>query len=410
MPQQSTIPVDIIVAGHICVDIFPTFTGTATRFDTIFVPGGLTRTGPALAATGGAVSNTGQALHRLGVSVQLMGKIGSDLFGEAVLSIINKLDPALTTRMIIAPDEPSSYTIVLSAPGIDRIFLHYPGPNDTFGVADVDLDAVAQARYFHFGYPPLMRCMYLDGGRELETLMRGVRGRGVTTSLDMAQPDAGSESGSVDWEALLARVLPHVGIFAPSIGEILYMLDRPTYDALHAKLSAVDAPLLAAISARLLEMGTTIVLLKLAEGGLYLRTTDDVERLHALGKGKPTDVEQWRARELYAPAFIVQVQGTTGAGDCTIAGFLTAMLHSCTPEWSLTSAAAVGAFSVESADATSGVASWDVVQARIAGGWHHHLPAIHLTAWHELSSGMWAGPNDKSAGAASKSAGDISPV
>ena len=159
-------------------------------------------------STGGAVSNTGLALHRLGMPVKLMGKIGADQFGEAILAVLRRHDPALAAGMIISPNEASSYTIVINPPGIDRLFLHDPGPNDTFGATDVKLKELEGIRIFHFGYPPLMRRMFLDDGAELITLMKSVKAVGITTSLDMAQPDPNSEAGRADWRKLSKRRCP----------------------------------------------------------------------------------------------------------------------------------------------------------------------------------------------------------
>ena len=91
---------DAIVAGLICLDIIPRFGGP-----TILTPGRLTEIGAAALATGGAVANTGLALHRLCIATGLMGKLGDDLFGRAVLGIVRGIDPALAEGMTIASGE-----------------------------------------------------------------------------------------------------------------------------------------------------------------------------------------------------------------------------------------------------------------------------------------------------------------
>lgn len=387
-------PIDVVAAGHICVDVIPTFDGPEIPVAQLLAPGGLTKIGPVVASTGGAVSNTGLALHRLGVPVAMMGKVGGDLFGQALLDILEATDPRLARGMIRAPDEPSSYTIVINPPGVDRIFLHCPGPNDTFGAADLDLRTIEQARIFHFGYPPIMQRMYTNGGAELAALLRAARSTGATISLDLSLPDPNSEAGRADWEAILARALPLVDLFEPSIDEIVYMLDRPRFAALRSGDALPDGALLHAISSPLLEMGAAIVLLKLGDKGLYMRTTPDRGRLAHTGKARPVDLQAWAGRELYAPCFQVRMGGTTGAGDCTIAGFLAALLRGSAPEDALISALAVGACSVESPDATSGVPRWEQVQDRMAAGWPHHSLAIDLHGWRELDGSLWAGPAD----------------
>src|SRR3990172_9091313 len=56
-------------------------------------------------------------------------------------------------------------------------------------------DLLAEARLFHFGYPPLMKRMYEARGHELREIFRRAKGTGVTTSLDMALPDPSSPAG-----------------------------------------------------------------------------------------------------------------------------------------------------------------------------------------------------------------------
>jgi hypothetical protein len=92
-------------------------------------------------------------------------------------------------------------------------------------------------------------------------------------------------------------------------------------------------------------------------------------------------LDDWVDRELLAPCFQVSAAGTTGAGDCTIAGFLAAVLKGLPVEETLQSAVGVGAFNVEKADAVSGIPSWETLRRRIAVGWPQHPPGIELPGW-----------------------------
>ena len=394
----------VVAAGHICLDLLPVFEARGGGLDTLLTPGKLINVGPAVTTTGGAVPNTGLALHRLGISTRLMGKVGDDLFGHAILGLLRTHDDTLVGSMIIGRGESSSYTIVISTPGVDRMFFHYPGTNDTFGGDDIDTDQLAGARIFHFGYPPVMRRMYTDGGVELATLMRRVKTAGLTTSLDMAYPDPSSEAGQVDWAALLERVLPHVDIFLPSLDEILFMLDRPRHDALTEAVTgelaaSANGALLSTLTDRLLDMGVTIAVLKLGTQGLYARTSSDTKRLASVGTTASGDAENWLGRELLAPCFKANVVGTTGAGDCAIAGFFAGLLKGLAIEGVMTTGVAVGAFNVESPDATSGVPDWDRVQARVNAGWERLPLTLSLQGWRwDADKGIWLGPNDKGGG------------
>jgi len=393
---------EVIVAGHICIDIIPTLGDRKGGLEDIMVPGKLVNVGPAVTSTGGVVSNTGLALHRLGIPTGLMGKVGDDIFGRAILDLLRAHAPAMAEGMIVVAGEHTSYTVTINPPEVDRIFLHYTGANDTFGADDVDYEKLTGARLFHFGYPPVMRRMFTNGGAEMQLLFRRVKEKGLTTSLDMAKPDPASEAGQTDWVAFLEAVLPHVDIVLPTLDETLFMLDRPHYEQMVRSagsadvVTLADGDLLARMAQRLMEMGVGIVVLKLGDQGMYLRTTGDQERLSNLGRCRLEDPESWVGREILAPCFQAEVAGTTGAGDTTVAGFLAALIVGLSPQAASTSAVAVGACSVEQPDATSGVPSWDQVQNRILRGWARREMSLNLTGWRwDQRSALWLGPNDQ---------------
>jgi sugar/nucleoside kinase (ribokinase family) len=340
--------------------------------------------GPPVLTTGGAVPNTGLALHRLGVPTRLLGKLGDDFFGQAILEVIRSRDPALATDMIVDPTVASSYTIVISAPGLDRSFLHCPGANDSFGAVDVDVAGLAGTAIFHFGYPPLMQRMHIDGGDELALMLGRIKAAGIMTSLDMAHVDPGSSAGQVDWRALLAKVLPQADLFAPNLEEAFSMVDPAGFQrALQAGDGtlnhSVDGPQLHALASTLLEMGAAIVCIKLGDQGVYLRTTPDAARLAQLGP--LTLGTAWRGCEFLVPAFEVNVAGTTGAGDCAVAGLITGILSGQSPVEAATSAAGAGACNVEQTDASSGIPTWEALQQRIHAGWPRRPVRLALPGW-----------------------------
>jgi sugar/nucleoside kinase (ribokinase family) len=355
--------VDAIVAGHLCIDIIPDLTElTPGQFEESFRPGRLVHSGPAKLATGGAVSNTGLALHLLGIKTRLIARVGGDQLGSTLRqNIISERGAELAEGLIRSGESSTSYSIVINPPGRDRTFLHHPGANDDFSAQDVSDKALQDAPLFHFGYPPLMANMYLDNGRQLLELFQRVKSHGLTTSLDMAYPDPESAAGSADWLTILRKVLPCVDIFVPSLDEILFMLRRKTD-------LPPSAELLTEVSGELLDMGTKMVLLKLGNRGLYLRTTGE-SILRGMGLAAPDILNAWGDFEAWLPCFKVEVVGTTGSGDVTIAGFLAALLHSLPPAEALTAALAVGACCVEAADALSGIRSWDATWQRIRAGW-----------------------------------------
>lgn len=396
VPVGSTI--EAVVAGHVCLDIFPAI-GAVSSLEKLLVPGKLVEVGPASLAMGGAVSNTGVALHKLGASTLLRGMVGDDSFGQIILNLLRAHSRELADGMRVSPRAATSYTVVISPAGADRCFLHCPGANDEFGAEDADCELLGGARLFHFGYPPLMKRIYSSGGSELAALFRHVKTKGLTTSLDMARPDPNSPAGLADWPELLRRCLPLVDVFLPSFDELLFMLDRPRFDQLERagqlEHAALDTALIARMAEQALGLGAAVVLVKLGHHGLYLASTGERKRLESMGRCKPGNLAAWQGRVLRAPCFEVAVAGTTGAGDCTIAGFLYGLLRGWEPEKALIHAVGTGAHSVEKLDAHSGVPTAEAVQQRIARGWRQKKLDCGLSGWSwDAQALVWAGPAD----------------
>jgi len=381
---------DIVVAGHICLDIIPEW-----RIGSIktIIPGHILEMSGLKLSTGGAVANTGITLKKLGISTTLLGKIGSDAFGKVILEILQKEDKTLAENMIISKDEISSYTIVLNPPDTDRVFLHYPGPNHTFNANDIPYEKIKSSRIFHFGYPPLMKKFYENAGEELVKMFRRVRKMNIITSLDMAMPDPESPAGKKDWYKFFKNVLPQVDIFMPSIDELLYMLNPEKFYRILDKKERIDVILLDQLAGQLMDCGTSVVVIKLGDQGLYLRS-------HQTDKSNLSGIinsSQWNYRQLLSPCFATEVKGTTGTGDATIAGFLAQLLDGGKPEKSITLATAVGACCVEAIDATGGIRHLSEVVQRISSGWKRLSLSIPTDHWkYDDQYRIWKGPEDQS--------------
>jgi sugar/nucleoside kinase (ribokinase family) len=378
---MPTRPIDVIAAGHICLDVIPQLTSRHRRVEDVFTPGVLTQVGPATLALGGSVANTGLALHRLGAKARLVGKVGDDLLGKAILDSLSQVDASIAEGMIMSAADPTSYTIVLSPPNIDRGFLHCPGANDTFTAADLESVEWRDARIVHFGYPPLMRGTFTDEGMGLANEFARAQDSGALVSLDMATP----HPDATNWRQWLRNVLPHVDIFMPSFDETLFMLD-PLRDEREERVPnplppAANLSLLGGLAEELHGFGVPIVVIKLGDQGLYLSTSRTLAAQSERAAWQDFHWHNWENRRLLAPCFEVEVVGTTGSGDCTIAGFLWALLNSDLPEQALRWAPAVGAYCVESADATSNIPAWSQIESRLRSPWPQRRMAIPLPDW-----------------------------
>lgn len=391
---------EIVVAGHLCLDIFPAFSPDRSDSLTTFLPGKLYDVGPIRFATGGTVSNTGLACVRFGAPTRLMALIGGDLFGREILDRIQAHGGSVD-RISIRPDLSTSYTVVLEPPGTDRIFFHHPGTNDHFNAACIDVPSLAGAGLFHFGYPPLMQSMFEAGGEELIRIFRQARQTGVVTSLDMALPDPDSPAGQAPWDRILAGVLPSVDLFLPSIEELLYMLDRPRFLERRSRagtrnlVDVITPEDASTVADRALALGAGAVLIKCGHRGLYLRTAGG-GRLDAACRRLGMKPNNWSGRELWQPCFhVARVVGTTGAGDSAIAGFLCACGRGETPEAALRYSAAAGSFNVTQADSLSGLVSWDAMSAALAKGWALDPLDIRSAGWRfDAGAGQWRGAGD----------------
>ena len=363
----------VIAAGHICLDITPVFpAGKAVRkVSEMLVPGKLVEMDAASVHTGGSVANTGLAMKILGNDVTLLGKVGQDAFGAMVQNILAGHGAG---GLIVDEGSTTSYSVVLALPGIDRMFLHHPGANDTFAADDVPEEVLEGAQLFHFGYPPLMKRMYQNGGEELKTMMQRVKARGVATSLDMAAVDAHGEGAKVDWEGLLTLVLPHVDFFVPSFEELCFMLDRPLFERLTAAgtdcTDGLDVMQYALpLAEKCLQMGCGAVMIKCGLAGLVWKGADR-QRMAQIGGNWRLDESLWADQVGYQPCYQADiVRSGAGAGDVTIAAWLTAVLDGETPEECARLAAAEGAASVTSYDALGGILSLDEIRKRLADGW-----------------------------------------
>ena len=144
---------EVVVAGHLCLDILPPLPSRAA----IPHAGQTVEVGRLSLAPGGAVANVGLALLRLGIAAVLVGNIGDDPLGGLLETLLSRAAGSGLTNVRRVTGQSTSYTLVLTSPEADRAFLHHPGVNDVFNPSRIDLDSLCTAKLLYFGYPPLMR-------------------------------------------------------------------------------------------------------------------------------------------------------------------------------------------------------------------------------------------------------------
>lgn len=302
---------DVLVAGHVCVDLSPDFPGAA-RIE----PGALFNVGALGIRVGGSIANTGTALAGLGLPVRAHGMVGDDELGGIVRGALAAID-GVTADLAVTRDHATSYSIVVQPHGEDRSFWHHTGANDAFDGETIDPEG---ARLVHLGYPPLLPGIAARHGAPLAAALARIRAAGATTSLDLAVVDPDSVVGGYDWERVLAAALPHTDIMTPSI------------DDLTSALRIDQAPGLAEeLAERMIAQGAGVVAISAGEEGLIVRAAG-AGRLASGGPVLSALGSEWAdARVRVDPVPVARMGTTNGAGDAATGGLLAGLLRAADP-------------------------------------------------------------------------------
>ena len=270
---------------------------------------------------GGLAAATARVLAKLGGKVALIGKIGTDVFGDFVLDVLrgSGVDTAGVKRDAAAN---TSVTLVVVSSDGERSFFHYTGANGTVREEDVDFDIVRQARILHYGGTFLME--QLDG-EPIARVLESARSLGKVTSLDT------SWDGTGRWLELIEPSLGYLDIIHASLEEA-------------RAIAGVDDP--EEIARFLQSYGIKTVVIKMGAEGCYIRGEDEAHRIEGLD---------------------VDVVDTTGAGDAFVAGFLYGLSN----DWNLLEcgrfANAVGALTVTKMGGSEAVESYEATVAFMKG-------------------------------------------
>jgi len=327
-----------VIAGYLSLDI-----SSSLHESSLSEPGGrgAVQIGQAAISIGG-LANLAMALHHLGVPTMLIGKVGDDPFGDALVRVIKDKAPNLVDGLILDPSVPTAYQL-----NIGDSHYSFPGANKSFYASDLHRDILREADLFHFGFPALMRSIYRGDGGELVSILQRVRREGLSTSLDFGLPDMGEAAGAVDWSVLLENTLPLVDILIADIPQLIFFLESEGVQQYseygHPEAVECLTPgLLHALSERVLKFGVKILMVNLGKKGFYLRTNGE----HAWkrpGRGLSGLGEAWFDREIREKVFASGDQKILNNYVYGLAGFLAGLLADSDPETALKLAAAAGA-------------------------------------------------------------------
>ena len=272
--------------------------GTTTFVDTIE------------AHPGGNGANTSLALAKIGAPVRLIATIGDDEPGRYVLDALRRASVD-TTCVTIAPHSSTACTVVLVNHAGDRKFFHRMGVSATAFAQPIDFTIGLTAGMVRYHLASLF-ILPRFRSHAPQTLARA-RAAGLATSLDTNWDPQGR------WLQDVRPCLPHLDLIFLNEDEALISTGAPTPKA----------------AARcLLDGGVRMVVVKLGPRGCAIYTGD---------------------REILSPAFEVPTKDTTGAGDCFVAAFLSALTQGATLGEAARRANAVGAISVQHTGGASGI-------------------------------------------------------
>ncbi len=225
---------------------------------------------------GGKGANQALAAARLGAQVSMVGRVGQDEYGAALLR--NLRDAEVDhTHVTQDPEAPTGVALIVVDDAGENSIVVASGANGQLMCADVDAAASAIA-----GADALI--LQLESPIDTVTHAAQVaREHGVKVVLN---PAPAREN--------LHDLLPLVDVLIPNEHEAMLLTGTPPGNASGMKVAA----------ARLIDQGVEIVVVTLGQRGAFLARADETQLV---------------------PAFAVKTVDTTAAGDAFVAGFSVAL-------------------------------------------------------------------------------------
>lgn len=130
---------DVLALGELLIDF--TENGISSQGNTIFE-----------ANPGGAPCNVLAMLNKLGHKTAFMGKVGVDIFGNKLKSVLDEVGID-TTALVMDPDVRTTLAFVQTFADGDRDFSFYrnPGADMMLTESELNEEMLTQCRIFHFG-------------------------------------------------------------------------------------------------------------------------------------------------------------------------------------------------------------------------------------------------------------------
>jgi len=307
---------DVICLGILVADIF------ASPINSLPAAGELKVTDRFLLSAGGCATNTAACLRRLGRKVNIIGKVGKDLFGDFVLEDLERLGIG-ASHVKRSHTHATSATFIVNVQGEDRRYIHTIGANADFSLADVDYSVLdGSGALYVGGYLAMPRF----GSDDLARLFLEAKKRSLTTVLDVVIP--GGSSVSMEQ---IKPVLAYTDVFLPNDDEA------------RALTGQVDP---------------------IGQADYLVRLNPDCTVVITLGSRGA--LARQGAEVIQAKTFEMESVDESGAGDAFAAGFITGLLENWPLDHTLRFASSVGASCTRALGCTEGVFRFDEAQSYIA--------------------------------------------
>ncbi len=284
-------PPPVLCIGILVADVF------VPPLERLPAAGELLATDDFLLQPGGCAANTAIALGKLGVRAAVCGRVGDDLLGDFVERDLRsrEIDTSGVRR---TEGYGTSKTVIIPVVGEDRRFIHTFGANAALTARDIEAAVLEAAEVIYVGGYLILPSLRED---ELAERLREARARGTRIVLDVAVPVG--QKLPVD---AARRLLPLADYFVPNVDEACALTGESDP---HRQAE------------RFLAHGANVVVIKLGERGVYVRSGEE-------------------AFEVLAPP--MEVVEPSGAGDAFAAGLIVGILEGWELERSVRFASVIG--------------------------------------------------------------------
>jgi sugar/nucleoside kinase (ribokinase family) len=316
---------DVACVGILVADVF------ASPIARLPGEGELTTTSGFATSVGGCAANVAVALRILGSTVTIAGKVGTDMFGDFVISDLRR-HGICVEYIRRTPNRSTSGTVIFTVQGEDRRYLHSIGANADFTLEDIDYSLLDDVRVLYVGGYLAMPSFAPE---QLARLFQEAKRRGLTTVLDVVMP-AGMSFGMRH----MALALPYTDYFLPNQDEAARLTGIADARGQAEYLSALNP-------------GCAVVITRGPRGSIARRGDRTIE----------------------TPPYQVATVDESGAGDAFTAGLIAGLLQQWELEYTLSFAAALGASCTRALGCSAGVFTFDEAVAFLEAANPRFIPA-----------------------------------